>query len=224
MLTVVLLLPSSAFGEVPQGCAAGVANIAGVLAINPSAKTTIDIPVGIEWKVTNSVGDDDDIACDAAVQNSDLFVNGFEITPSADCPYNQANFDVAFSNDQEVDIHPALMGACSNVNFLFVGFNNVLAEAQGFQTNVFGDNALEAPWTVSVSTAKPVYDRCILVEKDGLPKVRLDDGQATVTYDVTVTNCGEGVLVSNLDNCLIDDTVAGPVIQDLGVIAPGFPL
>jgi hypothetical protein len=223
MLTAVLLLPNAAFGESPPGCAVGVANISGVLEITPSAKTTLTT-MGIDWKVLNTLAGA--TACDAEVENSQIEVNTNILTiPPTDpnCPYAVLNFPISFSDGQEVIIHPDVMGACSNLADLNVGFNQVVGEADGIQFSV-GGAPIGAPWSVSVSTAKLIFEPCILVEKDGPIKVKLVSGEALVTYDVTVTNCASGSVTSPLDNCSIVDTIAGPVNQDLGVISPGFPV
>ncbi len=222
MIAGILLIPNSAFGEVPEGCDAGTGTISGALSVDPFFKGNDEEEVFLTYTIKNLQDDDVKAACDGLITSASLEVNNGQVDGTAGCPIDNGEFPIAISNDDEIELwgDSGLFGTCEISAFLQFGSNDIEAFGNVEQFNAEDDettNSQNAGNTVS----KTVFDRCISVDKTGPPKVRLIDGFAEVTFEVTVTNCADEETGSALDNCRFEDTIAGNDDVDLGVIEPG---
>ncbi len=193
MLTAVLLLPSSAFGEIPDGCDVGTGTIGAIISLDPPTKVNDSTPVDVIFKVTNLQDDDVLPACDVELEGAEITLNAVSQNDgTAHCEVDDAQFPILIQNNEEIILWgPAgIFGQCE-LTGMSLGSNAITGEAQGKQFNIADTNEIQSDVAVLIGTSSLVYDACINVMKEGPEKVRLDDGEALVTYTVWIVNCAE---------------------------------
>ena len=97
MITAVLLIPNTAFGEIPPGCHAGLSSILLDVTVDPSFKTTIDTFTTIGFKVTNPQPNGI-LSCNAEVVFAQIIVNGVVVSGTPDCPFDPTKLPKTFGN------------------------------------------------------------------------------------------------------------------------------
>ncbi len=225
-LSLILLLPSVAFAEDPDDCAIGTGNVGGSVTVDPSFKVEIDA-IGdtfVTYAISiPAIGPP--VSCNATIGffgDPLITVNGIEVTIGGDCALPGANVPLGDGDTIQLWGDNSEYGLCNIAADLVEGTNLIFGFGNVGQFNNQGNNA--SFQSATNSAQRDVYTACIDVEKTGPAKVLLDEsGEAIVEYTVTITNCADedSQLPSNLDNCVLDDTVAGPNIPVPGVIAPG---
>jgi len=231
MLSAVLLIPNAAFGEEPPGCNTGTGLILPIISVNPSDKTNDQTDVFVTYSIGNPQVMGEAVSCLAQIGlfgDPQILVNAGTVSDMPGCEFDASLLPADINNNEIVQLWGPdplnLFGTCEISGNLVPGLNTVTGEGGVGQFILQGsDQPFEQDSTVNAP--KVLFDRCIDVVKTGPIKVKLVGGQATVTYDVTVTNCANPLQPSNLDNCRVEDTIAGN--QDAliagEVISLGFP-
>ena len=147
MLSAILLVPGTAFGEIPVGCLTGSGTVGGVVSVSPDAKddgtvTTFATYTVVNPHVTNDIlNPDDKDSCDGVINDAFITVNGAFVTGTAGCA-DFTGAPIPVSDEEAIQLWgpSGVFGTCEISSSLIGGLNTILGDGDVQQFNLAGSD------------------------------------------------------------------------------------